>query len=267
MLVRNLRRRPTRRQASGQANIVPISRAAIWALGALGRPKGGMGSSGNGRDRLVARPTGERRLEHPTHRRGAPAGVNAKARIGARLATARAISLAAAGTAVRSSTRRSVMNTPSTPTRNPFGVQDAPEPDGADVTDFAARVDLTGAADDPNARAWCGAGGAEAPSIAGNWSSRWNGGVDGTIAGDTADRWKPGKAEVKLVGDRVYVSFDWGNGARRALIDARRRGSNRLVGRYINLSDPTITRPWVGLIVDNRRIDGRWTNGRLDFRR
>ncbi len=40
-----------------------------------------------------------------------------------------------------------------------------------------------------------------------------------------------------------------------------------LVGRYINLSDTTVTRPWVGLIVDAHRIDGRWTNGRLDFRR
>jgi hypothetical protein len=39
------------------------------------------------------------------------------------------------------------------------------------------------------------------------------------------------------------------------------------VGRYINLGNPAITQPWVGLIVDNRRIDGRWPNGRLDFRR
>jgi hypothetical protein len=59
----------------------------------------------------------------------------------------------------------------------------------------------------------------------------------------------------------------WNSGAGRALIDARRSGSNQLLGRYINLSDPTITRPWVGRIVDNQRIDGCWTNGRLDFRR
>jgi len=26
-------------------------------------------------------------------------------------------------------------------------------------------------------------------------------------------------------------------------------------------------RPWIGLIVSNERIDGRWTGGRLDFRR
>jgi hypothetical protein len=46
-----------------------------------------------------------------------------------------------------------------------------------------------------------------------------------------------------------------------------RENRQRLVGKYINLSNPAITRPWVGLIVSDQRIDGRWTNGRLDFRR
>jgi hypothetical protein len=54
---------------------------------------------------------------------------------------------------------------------------------------------------------------------------------------------------------------------RRGLIDARREGANGLVGKYINLNNPEIMRPWIGLIVDNRRIDGRWPLGRLDFRR
>jgi hypothetical protein len=54
--------------------------------------------------------------------------------------------------------------------------------------------------------------------------------------------------------------------ARRGLIDARRDGA-RLVGKYINLTDPKIMRPWIGLIVSDLRIDGRWTGGRLDFRR
>ena len=44
---------------------------------------------------------------------------------------------------------------------------------------------------------------------------------------------------------------------RRGLIDARREGANRLAGKYINLNNPEIVRPWTGLIVDNRRIDGR----------
>jgi hypothetical protein len=61
--------------------------------------------------------------------------------------------------------------------------------------------------------------------------------------------------------------FDWDSGARKGLIDARREGPQRLVGKYINLGNPAITRPWIGQIVNDRRIDGRWTEGRLDFRR
>lgn len=133
---------------------------------------------------------------------------------------------------------------------------------------FAATAELNGAADDANARRWGTSWAAdEQQSIDGKWSSRWNGGVDPTIARDSEETWKPGNAQLKTVGDRVYLLFEWGNGARQGLIDARRDGPNRLAGRYINLSDPTITRPWAGLIVDGRRIDGCWTNGRLDFRR
>jgi hypothetical protein len=160
------------------------------------------------------------------------------------------------------------MDTESSKPRNPFGVQDAPDPDGADVIAFAAQTELTGAVDDPNGRAWGSSlGDEQRDSIEGEWSSRWNGGVDGTIAGDSTESWKMGKARVNSLGGRVYILFDWNGGSRRALIDARRYEPNRLMGRYINLSDPTITRQWVGLVVDNRRIDGRWTNGRLDFRR
>ena len=160
------------------------------------------------------------------------------------------------------------MDTESSKPRNPFGVQDAPDPDGADVIDFAARTELTGAVDDPNGQAWGSLLGTEPPnSIQGSWSSRWNGGVDGTIAGDTEETWKVGNARVHSAGGRVYILFDWDCGARRALIDARLSEFDRLVGRYINLSDPSVTRPWTGLVVNDRRIDGRWTNGRLDFRR
>jgi hypothetical protein len=176
--------------------------------------------------------------------------------------------------------------------RNPFGVSDAPDPDGADVAVFASTIGLGGPVSEPRARAGepggtaAGepGGGAQDPngagwpgasedveagrgSIEGEWSSRWNGGVDGTIAGDTKEAWKQGRAEVKLVGDRVYVLFDWADGKRRALVDARREGADRLMGRYVNLSDPTITQPWAGLIVNTGRIYGRWPNGRLDFHR
>jgi hypothetical protein len=152
-------------------------------------------------------------------------------------------------------------------TRNPFNVMDVPAPDDQEVMDFAVGAKLAGTADDENAKAWT------APrdrdpygAIEGDWSCRWNGGADATIPGDAANKWKAGHAVVKAVGDRLYLLFDWDNGARRGLIDAHREGA-RLVGKYINLTDPKITRPWIGLIVSNQRIDGRWTGGRLDFRR
>jgi hypothetical protein len=150
-------------------------------------------------------------------------------------------------------------------TRNPFGVMDVPNPDDQEVLEFAAGGTLAGTTDDENAQTWSAAGDSYG-TIEGGWSSRWNGGADATIPGDAAHKWKQGHAEVKAVGDRLYLLFDWDNGARRGLIDAHREGT-KLVGKYINLTDPKITRPWIGLIVSNQRIDGRWTGGRLDFRR
>jgi hypothetical protein len=145
---------------------------------------------------------------------------------------------------------------------------DVPDPDDRATLEFAAGAELAGASDDDNARAWTTPSDrAQYGAIEGHWSSRWNGGADPTIPGDTRDKWKQGQAEVRAADDRVYILFDWDNGVRRGLIDARREGAARLIGKYINLTDPKIIRPWVGLIVSNQRIDGRWTGGRLDFRR
>jgi hypothetical protein len=153
-------------------------------------------------------------------------------------------------------------------TRNPFDVMDVPNPNDPEVREFAAGAKLAGASDDENAKDWTAQDdGNRHDTIEGHWSSRWNGGADPTIPGDAADKWKQGRAEVRTAEDRVYLLFDWNEGARRGLIDARREGPTRLVGRYINLTDPKITRPWIGLIVSDDRIDGRWTGGRLDFRR
>lgn len=153
-------------------------------------------------------------------------------------------------------------------TRNPFGVMDVPDPEDQAVQAFAASARLDGAADDENAKDWS-AGGESGRSdmIEGDWSARWNGGVDSTIAGDSRDKWKQGRAEVRAIGERVYVLFDWDHGRRKGLIDARRDGERRLVGKYINLSDPAITQPWIGRLVSNTRLDGKWPGGRLDFRR
>lgn len=150
--------------------------------------------------------------------------------------------------------------------RNPFNVMDVPDPNDEDVKAFAESAALDASAQDDNAKAWAIANGLDSASVEGHWSSRWNGGVDPTIPGDAKENWKQGHAEVKLAGERIYLLFDWDDGARRGLIDARREGA-RLVGKYINLTAPAITRPWIGLIVSNERIDGRWSGGRLDFRR
>src|SRR5262252_6689317 len=151
--------------------------------------------------------------------------------------------------------------------RNPFNVMDVLDPNDQEVLEFATGAKLAGTSDDENAQAWAAPSECDhSAAIEGNWSSRWNGGADPTIPGDAANKWKKGQAEVKAAGDRLYLLFDWDNGARRGLIDAHREGT-RLVGKYINLTDPKVMRPWIGLIVSNQRIDGRWTGGRLDFRR
>ena len=160
------------------------------------------------------------------------------------------------------------MNSENDGKRNPFGVMDVPDPDDADVTQFAGSATLDGSAMDANAEAWSPVDSfGEQHTILGNWSSRWNGGADPTIPGDTAKKWKQGRGEARTVGDRVYLYFDWDSGARKGLIEAKREGPQRLVGKYINLTSPAITRPWIGRIVDDRRIDGRFPEGRLDFRR
>jgi hypothetical protein len=149
---------------------------------------------------------------------------------------------------------------------NPFGVLDVPNPYDREVLAFAEKALLDGAPDDENAKAWTSSG-EPAATVEGRWESRWNGGADPTIPGDTADKWKQGVGELRIAKDRVYLKFDWNGGARRGLIEARREGANRLIGKYINLTNPDIQRPWIGLIVSNDRIDGRFPEGRLDFRR
>lgn len=150
--------------------------------------------------------------------------------------------------------------------RNPFGTMDVPAPDDRDVMDYAAIATLAGDAADVNAAAWAPVATLSDP-LEGIWASRWNGGADPTVAGDTPEKWKQGRAEVRVAGNRIYLRFDWDNGRRHGLIDAAREGTDRLVGKYINLTNPAITRPWVGRVVDAVRIDGCFPSGRLDFRR
>lgn len=136
--------------------------------------------------------------------------------------------------------------------RNPFGVNDIPDPDGKDVQQLAAQVD-------PNAEAWVKESTAWAKgSLDGEWFERWNG-----PGGD----WHYGKgpAQVKTVGDRVYILVDSANG--RFLIDLKRDRS-RLSGRYRGIDNPNDTGPCVFLVVGDDRLDGNWSGtGRWDFRR
>ena len=160
------------------------------------------------------------------------------------------------------------MNSGTQTKRNPFGVMDVPDPNDVEVAEFARTAALDGSVADDNAANWTTLDGSGEPHcILGHWSSRWNGGADPTIAGDTADKWKQGRGEARIVGDRVYLLFDWDSGKRRGLIDARREGRRRLVGKYINLNNPEISVPWVGLVVSDQRIDGYFSLGRVDFRR
>lgn len=149
--------------------------------------------------------------------------------------------------------------------RNPFGTMDVPAADDREVTAYAATVVLHGGADDVNAAPW--AREPDSDPLDGVWSSRWNGGADPTIPGDTPDRWKQGRAELRVDGDRLYIRFNWDDGRRHGLIEAVCEDGGRLVGKYVNLTHPAIQRPWVGRIVDLTRIDGCFPAGRLDFRR
>jgi hypothetical protein len=143
--------------------------------------------------------------------------------------------------------------------RNPFNVEDVPDPDGEDVKAFAAKIALPGAANDPNAVQWAEkATSGTANSLDGEWSSRWN-------RNRAPEDWFTGTAKVKSVGDRVYIYYK--DRTNEYLIDARREGKTRLVGRYLNLGEHTDTTPWVGVIIDDERIDGIWTLGRWDLRR
>src|SRR4051812_6098443 len=120
--------------------------------------------------------------------------------------------------------------------RNPFAVEDVPDPVGPDVEDFAATVQIGDPMTDENAIAWVIVATA-ADGLGGAWSSRWKSGT-----GD----WAQGVATVKLEGDRVFILY---RDSKTYLIEAVRRG-DRLVGRHVNLNAPRDTSPWLGVIVD-----------------
>ena len=138
--------------------------------------------------------------------------------------------------------------------RNPFSVDDVPDPEGADVEAFARTVQVTpDPSADENALAWVTVA-TEGDGLAGAWTCRWR-----TPGGP----WVRGVATLHVDGARVFILYrDQGT----YLIEAAVRG-DRLVGRYVNLGNPADTSPWLGVIVDPYRIDGYWSRGRWDLRR
>lgn len=143
--------------------------------------------------------------------------------------------------------------------RNPFGWPDVPNADGREVHAFAERAKLDGTPTDANARAWPPTTVPATDRLDGIWASRWN-------KHTTPNRWVNGTAEIKTVGDRVYIWFESEGGVKH-LVDTVRLGADRLVGRYHNPIHERDTTPWTGRIIDLQRIDGEWGEGRWDLRR
>ncbi len=142
--------------------------------------------------------------------------------------------------------------------RNPFGVDDVEDPTGDDIKQFAAKVKLPGGAKDKNAEQWVQKETeGKAGSLDGEWSGRWDGGA--------------GTAKIKVVKDRVYVLYTDTEGQfkdKTWLVEAVKEGKDRLVGRWVQVGNTGDTGPYVGLIVDDERIDGTWGgDARWDFRR
>jgi len=128
-----------------------------------------------------------------------------------------------------------------------------------EVRNFASVDRLLGKDDDPNSRNWIEQRVLkDSNALDGLWFGRWMGGVTGR-------EWKEGSALIKTVGDKVYILYD--EAGQAFLIVTQRQAENRLVGRYYRLEGDVDGTPWVGLIVNEERIDGAWLQGRWDFRR
>jgi hypothetical protein len=139
--------------------------------------------------------------------------------------------------------------------RNPFAVDDVPDPTGNDVQDFATSVPAA-ASDDDNAVAWVAIA-TSGDGLEGAWSARWRGGAD--------EDWQQGVATVRRADGKVFILY---KDAATYLIEADERdGGDLLVGRFVNVDKPDDTSPWVGRVVTPYRIDGYWRKGRWDLRR
>lgn len=134
---------------------------------------------------------------------------------------------------------------------------------------FDTRIPSEPELNDPNESNWAevpivgakrGARAREYRSIDGFWRSRWtlvpNKQGMTTASEPVVHDWHEGTAFLHTVGDWVLIEHQ--DDTNRYVIRARRVCEKRLVGRYMNAGHRTDTHPWVGIIVNNHRIDGYW---------
>jgi hypothetical protein len=142
---------------------------------------------------------------------------------------------------------------------------------GDDASHYNMLAPQDAAAGDPNELMWATIRPlAGYDSIDGFWSSRWRScltrGTRALAANWSA--WQEGTALIRTLDDWAFIECE--DNTSKYVIRARRIGERRLVGRYMNCTLQADTTPWVGIIVNNGRIDGFWSGrseGRWDFRR
>jgi hypothetical protein len=147
------------------------------------------------------------------------------------------------------------------PFRNPFGVADVADPVTPEVRQLAEKVSLPGDGGDPNAEQWAPeATVRDGDGLNGAWYGRWEAGTAGA-------------ARIKVLGDRLFVLYTDYSGrmaGKSWLLEAQILEKGRLVGSWVQVGDTSDTGPFVGLVVDDERIDGIWSRDgdrRWDFRR
>jgi hypothetical protein len=117
---------------------------------------------------------------------------------------------------------------------------DVPDPLGSDVLEFANSIQFNM---EPKGLL---------SKIDGLWNSEW--------CCREGNVWVSGTATI-LVSDGYWVHIiQEDNGGGQYVIKAKFM-DNRLVGRYINVNVKSDTHPWVGILVDDNRIDGMWKYG------
>jgi hypothetical protein len=95
------------------------------------------------------------------------------------------------------------------------------------------------------------------PNIEGKWASTWTA-SNGTITGS-------GEASIYRVCKGYFIEYSDPNDSYSFKVQDLTDG--RLEGYYWKPCDSTSTGAWIGLIIDNEHINGKWSEGRWDFSR